>query len=99
MVWTWDSTLLGLIGAVFGVAGVLLIGAVVASIPMIGHGLAFLGRYSMATYLGHITVMAALRVVLLRAGVESVFLHAFLGTAVGTGASLLIVWASSAARR
>ena len=91
--WTAQGISLGLIGAVAGVVGlsslvVLLVGAW----PAAGRVFALLGRHSMEIYLGHITVMAAVRVLLLKLGVESVALHVFLGTLIGTFACLLITW-------
>lgn len=93
--WSLPAVLLGVAGSVLGVVGaacaVVLLGRWFAPAERL---LSFLGRHAMAIYLGHITLMAGARIVLLSLGVTSVPVHVVIGTLVGTLGSLLIVWAA-----
>lgn len=91
--WTLHGVLLGMLGATLGVVGVSsLVVLVCRWWAGFQRGAAYLGRHAMAIYLGHITAMAGVRIVLLRLGVDSVTVHVVAGTVIGTMACLLIVW-------
>lgn len=89
------GVVLGLMGATAGVIGVSsLVVALGRVASWLQCGLALLGRHAMAIYLGHITAMAATRIALFALGVDDLWVHILLGTSIGTGASLLLVWAA-----
>lgn len=90
--WSVGGVALGLVGSLGGMLGAIALVLLVCRLfPVFERASAFVGRHSMAVYLGHITAMAGVRILLLRVGVESVWMHTILGTVVGTSASLLIV--------
>lgn len=51
-----------------------------------------LGRASMAIYVAHVPFLAALRIVLVKAGVTGSGLHLGLGTAIGLAGPLVLLW-------
>ncbi len=91
----WDplGIFLGFAGAMAGIIG---LSSLVILICRFSDHLkdffAYLGRHSMAIYLGHITSMAAVRILLARVGIENVTIHILAGTMIGGLACLMIVW-------
>ena len=90
--WSIGGVALGMVAAAAGMVGsIALVFAFTSQTGPVSSFLAMLGRNTLVIYVGHITVMAATRILLLRLGVDSAVIHIVAGTVVGTLAPLLIV--------
>ena len=89
---TWATVGLGMVGCLFGTAGVLALAGWWSRLGAY-DAVTFVGRRSLEIFLAHIIPASGTRIVLARAGVEQFWWQLLIGTTVGVGAALLLWWA------
>jgi fucose 4-O-acetylase-like acetyltransferase len=86
---TAASVAVGMLLAVASVVGAVALSTGLARLRGTGW-VGYVGRQSLAVYLGHVAVAAGLRVLLLRLGVTSVWVHLVVATGLGVVAPLVL---------
>ena len=87
-----DSIALGVMATVLSTTAVLLVSKAMTAVPLLRHGLGFLGRRSLEIFLAHIIATAGTRIVLMRVGVTDPWVHVLTGTAAGVVGPLILWW-------
>lgn len=87
---TLETVAPGVVATVIGLVATLSLSAVLARIPIVGDGVAYAGKRSLAIFVTHVFLMAAARMVMLRLGVGDVATHLLVGTIIGVAGSILL---------
>lgn len=79
----------GIIASIAGVGATFAIARMLSHMPRVSGPIAFSGQRSLDIFVMHVIVLAAIRALLLKFGVESVAVHVVLGTAGAVAVPLL----------
>ncbi|WP_037159682.1 acyltransferase family protein [Rhodococcoides fascians] len=90
--WSFSGTALGVVSSFSAVAAVAVAAKMLSRVDRLAQVLAYVGRHSLEVFVAHVFAINAVRVVLERAGFDSVALQVALGTVGGVVFPLLLGW-------